>query len=292
MSENSFNVLIYSSIFEEENENGIESLSLNTEEIKGNQELDYEKLPTKETNKRGQPLKPELNPINQQNLNDKDLDEIKKNEDLPKIEVEMITVMETKIKTKKKLGRKRKDSNEKGDHDKYSQDNLIRKIKATLITNLSLFINSLILKIYNGNIGNGIFRKEFFKMVQNQIIKGKKDKEFLVKKLEDIFSEDISSKFTLYPKNHNKKLVEKLLNENDEIKRDFFKQLFSLTFLDCLKHYRGDEYIEELQGLKTLDEECKNFEDNEEYIELFRKNVFEFEKIIERKKTRNTKHDK
>ena len=169
---------------------------------------------------------------------------------------------------------------------------MIRKIKATLITNLSLFINSLILKIYNGNIGNGIFRKEFFKMVQNQIIKGKKDKEFLVKKLEDIFSEDISSKFTLYPKNHNKKLVENLLNENDEIKRDFFKQLFSLTFLDCLKHYRGDVNIEEIQGLKTLDEECKNFEDNEEYIELFRKNVFEFEKIIERKKTRNTKHDK
>ena len=65
-----------------------------------------------------------------------------------------------------------------------------------------------------------------------------------------------------------------------------------MTFLDCLKHYRGDEYIEELQGLKTLDEECKNFEDNEEYIELFRKNIFEFEKIIERKKTRNTKHDK
>ena len=218
------------------------------------------------------------------NLNDK-------NSDVTKEDMLEINVSPKKTKTNK-LGRKRNNSKEKGKHNKYSGDNIIRRIKSTLITNLSLFINSVIIREYNGNIGQGIYRKEFLKMVQNQIINGKKDKEFLNKKLEDIFSEDISNKYTLLSYEHNKNLVQRLLNENDEIKKKLFKKLFNLSFLECLKHYRGSEYIEELQGLKTLKEELKNFEDDVEYLEVFKDYVLNFEEIIKKKKSRNTNHNK
>ena len=52
----------------------------------------------------------------------------------------------------KKLGRKRKNSESKGLHDKYSGDNIIRKIKSTLISELTNYINSVIYKTYNGNV--------------------------------------------------------------------------------------------------------------------------------------------
>ena len=218
------------------------------------------------------------------NLNDK-------NSDVTKEDMVEINISQKKTKTNK-LGRKRNNSKEKGKHNKYSGDNIIRRIKSTLITNLSLFINSVIIREYNGNIGQGIYRKEFLKMVQNQIINGKKDKEFLNKKLEDIFSEDISNKYTLLSYEHNKNLVQRLLNENDEVKKKLFKKLFNFSFLECLKHYRGSEYIEELQGLKTLKEELKNFEDDVEYLEVFKDYVLNFEEIIKKKKSRNTNHNK
>ena len=37
-----------------------------------------------------------------------------------------------------------------------------------------------------------------------------------------------------------KLLVEKLLNENDIEKRKTFENIFSLTFLECIKHIRGE----------------------------------------------------
>ena len=141
----------------------------------------------------------EIDPYFNINLNDK-------NSDVTKEDMVEINISQKKTKTNK-LGRKRNNSKEKGKHNKYSGDNIIRRIKSTLITNLSLFINSVIIREYNGNIGQGIYRKEFLKMVQNQIINGKKDKEFLNKKLEDIFSEDISNKYTLLSYKHNKNLV-------------------------------------------------------------------------------------
>ena len=187
--------------------------------------------------------------------------------------------------TKKNLGRKRKSSNEIGEHNKYSEDNLIRKIKSFVISYLSNFINSFICRIY-GNIGEGIFKKELKKMNQNQIIDTKNNKEFLCKTLKDIFSEDISRKYNNYPKEHNRNLIQKLLNEEDEDKREKFKNLFSLTFLDCLKHIRGSKYLKELEGLESYDNMFKQFENDKEYFALLNHCIFNFEIIIMRKRKR------
>ena len=114
--------------------------------------------------------------------------------------------------------------------------------------------------------------------------------EFLNKKLKDIFSANISTKYKRYSSNHNKIIIENLLNEKDPEKRDVFQRLFNLTFYDCLKHFRGEEYIQELDGMITLDEACKQFK-GQEYYQFYEKEfknfILNYENIIGQKKSRN-----
>ena len=200
----------------------------------------------------------------------------------PKNEVEKTENLPKKIA----LGRKRKNSNEKGIHNKYSEDNILRKIKSNLLNILYHFINMFIYEIYEGNIGKGIFKKQLLKMNQRQILDSKNNKDFLNKKLKYIFSENISEKYTYFPLEFNKNLIQELLNEYDEEKRKNLENLFDLTFLDCLLHFRGDKKIDILQGLESLEDLCQKFEEDKEYLESFRYSVFQFENIILRKKNR------
>jgi len=195
---------------------------------------------------------------------------------------------------KKKCGRKRKREGEsKNEHNKFSDDNMRRKCKHIVIKNTLQFINQKIFQIYNGKIGNGIYRKELQTLNQSQ----KSDatvnfnKLFIDKKIREIFSENISGRFTNLPLNHNKRLIENLLNENDENKRDYFNRLFNLTFLDCLKHFRGDIIIKELIGLNTFDKEKKlilekYIEDGADYAESLEYYLKNFEEIVKNKRSR------
>ena len=217
-----------------------------------------------------------------ENLENKEKNELSQT---PKNEVEKTENLPKKIA----LGRKRKNSNEKGIHNKYSEDNIIRKIKSNLLNILYNFINMFIYEIYEGNIGKGIFKKQLLKMNQRQIIDSKNNKVFLNKKLKHIFSDNICEKYTYFPLEFNKNLIEELLNELDGEKRKKLKNLFDLTFLDCLLHFRGDKKIEILQGLESLEDLCQKFKEDKEYLESFRYSVFQFENIILRKKNRMQK---
>jgi len=194
-----------------------------------------------------------------------------------------------KDKSKKKiLGRKRKDYKEISEHNKYSEDNIIRKIKSTLLNFLSTFINSFIYEKYNGRIGEGIFKKEILKINQDQIIKDKNNKEFINKTIKDIFSNKLSGKYTNFDSEHNKKLIEFLINkEKDEEKKISFRKLFNLTFMDSLNHFSGIKQIPILNGMKLLKDLCKKFEEDRDYVNLLKYNTYNFEKIIMDKKNRN-----
>lgn len=188
-----------------------------------------------------------------------------------------------------KLGRKTKNSERINcNHDKFSDDNLIRKVKCILLDDLYLFINKLLKKIYN--IEKIKREKILLKMKQNQVINSKADynRDFLNKKLEYIFSEDISTKYTKYCPEHNRNLIISLLNEEDEQKKAIFKKIFNLTFFECLEHFRGTKYIMELNGLTLLDDICKKFKNDLAYVKKFKHYVFDFETIINIKKLRNT----
>ncbi len=112
------------------------------------------------------------------------------------------------------------------------------------------------------------------------------NQEFLNKSLREIFSENITTKYTNYPLSHNKDLIQNLLNDEDTNRKKYFNNLFNLTFLDCLKHFRGSEYIEELIGLKTFDSIKTDFEDDVDYLKTLHYHIMNFENIINNKRVR------
>ena len=121
----------------------------------------------------------------------------------------------------------------------------------------------------------------------------KYNKDFLQKTLREIFSEDISTKYSNYNSDHNKVLIETLINEKNEEKRNYFQKLFSLNFLQCLKHFRKSEYIEELNGLQLfqefkngLNDDNKNDNVHDDYKILLEFYINSLEEIIMRKKSR------
>ena len=188
----------------------------------------------------------------------------------------------------KKRGRSSKgDSNDT--HDKFADDNLRRKVKHILLIVLQKLINEKIRIEYNGDIGKGIFKKELLTINQEQISNATVDfnKEFLNKNLEAIFSVNITTRFTNFPKDHNKKLIEELKN-----KSEYFKRLFNLTFLQCLQHFRGSVTIEELNGLKRKDEALEKFKDDKNYVEYLENYFMNYEKKINKKRSRTSKKNK
>ena len=126
-------------------------------------------------------------------------------------------------------------------------------------------------------------------MNQSQIINSKYNREFLNKSLKEIFSEDVSTKYTNYKPGHNRRIIKDLLDEKNLDKQTLFINLFDLKFLDCVKHIRGENQNNLLNGLASLDDLCGKFENDEEYLEFFRYYTNNLETIIENKRRRNRK---
>ena len=186
------------------------------------------------------------------------------------------------------LGKKKKDLSKAKKHDKFSKDNIIKKIKTNLITILLKFINQVIKIKYDGNIGHDVFKKQLLNINKKEIRSSDSNKPLLNKTLKDIFSGVFSSKYIKsYEKKYNENIIKELLNDEDKEKRDFFNSLFNLTFIDCLKHFRGSKVIEELHGLDSLDNMLKKFEDDKEYLKIFKYYCSNFEKVIQNKKNRS-----
>lgn len=233
----------------------------------------------------------ELNPKNENDKNVNDVlisDNVEiQNNDISQNKSKEIKTIDNLPKTKSLTRRKRMNSDENRTHSKYCEDNILRKIEVTLLNIILEFINDKINKIYNGNIGQGIIKKELLRIDQSQIKNAKQSKELLYKKLKDIFSFNISKRYTYYMKDHNKNIIKNLLNEKDTEKKLILEKIFNLTFLDCLYHIRGSINIDILDGLKTIDDICIKFEDDNDYIELMKFSINNMEKIILRRKSRN-----
>jgi hypothetical protein len=189
--------------------------------------------------------------------------------------------------TQKKRGRAKKT----GSHNKFSDDNVRRKCKHIILKSTLEFINEMIRIKYDNNIGNGILKKQLLTINQKQKADAtvQFNKDFLNKTLKDIFSENISSRFTIYQFNHNEKLINELMNNEDEEKRQYFNNLFNLTFTQCLRHFRKTEYIEELQGLKGIDYVKKKYENEPDYLDTLNFYIFNYEEITINKRHRNRK---
>lgn len=205
------------------------------------------------------------------------------------IEINNFTNAETKATSK--FNKKKKIIKNK---KKYSTENLKRKIKTVVFELIKNFSNKRINEIYNGDIGNGFNIKKLLKINYSQIQKmsANHNKLLLDKTIKDIFSDDISKKYTDYPSYHNKDLINRLLNEEDDEKRNQLVKLFNKTFRECLQQIRGDKTIEGLEGLEQsfidyMNQEMISLEENEEgreYKNKFEEMLKNYEDAINNKK--------
>jgi hypothetical protein len=212
----------------------------------------------------------------------------------------------------KLLGRKKKDeeldnSNE-GEHSKYYEDNMTRKLKVLLKDALLDIINSEIQKIKKKEdlivtIDEKSYKiKKILNICQKQIkdttIEG--NKELLKKQLKKIFSDDIAGNYKKYPKDFNKAIIDKLYKTENNKK---IVNILDITFSDCLKYYIKDKRIIKNKKFACLEGLEKHFEKlpkilrkkddriSQDYINEFIDFIKNFEDIINNK-TPRTKRKK
>ena len=120
------------------------------------------------------------------------------------------------------------------------------------------------IKTFYKNIGKGLLEKQFKEIDKKNLSHSKVDfdKIFLEYKLKEIFSWNISSKITSLLKEHNKNLLDQLINS--ELGGNYFKELFEMTFSQCLEHIQGKKNYEILNGMMNLGKVVENFCDEKE----------------------------
>ena len=253
----------------------------------------------------------EFKEINENELyfisNDKKLKENEiKNKIIPiqKIDEEMKMNKETNSKTnkmaiflcsknRKRLGRKRKNTT-CGKHNKFSKDNLTRKLKVKLFDAILNYINQSFIPIKfitsNNFVKNRNNKKQFFVKINQEIIKNinvKENLNLLNTKLKDIFSNEVSIKNTSFGLNYNKYLINKIYEEKQQHK---VISILEMTFLECLEQFRGTKNNDKLKGLeefyKKMIIEFKNIGEEKEYIYQFQNFVKNFENYYKNKKGR------
>ena len=203
----------------------------------------------------------------------------------------------------KKRGRKRKRNDNESDnnktlktHTKFTDDNLTKKSKNIILKYALKFINEKIEEIYQGDIGEGKFKKELKIISQKNKVKSTVniDKSFLDKNLKDIFSENISGRFNNFPKTYNKTLIESLLNEEDEEKKSYFIELFNITFSDCLDYFidnkNNNKKLEGFIKFSSIKESLIQ-QEGKNYIDAFIYFLKNFKNIINNKKSRRRNKD-
>lgn len=190
---------------------------------------------------------------------------------------------------KQYLGKKRKNK-EYFDIVKSNSNTIIKKIRTMILNSIFNFINVIIIIIFNNRIGKGSYSLKFLKNNKKDFTRSKVDfdKDFLNKKLKDIFSLDVSKKYNGIYKHQNAKLVQQLINL---VKNGiYFQALFELTFLDCIEHIRGTKNSNLLTGLVKIEQmleiEGKNLDADD--IECYKYKINNYENIIRAKKRRNS----
>ena len=196
-------------------------------------------------------------------------------------------IEENFINQKRKQGRKKKDSLEEGQHNKKTFDNILRRIKNSLLNSFRILLNSKIKNVYNFKNLREKWKllKINPKHARNSNIEF--NKVFIHKSLKEIFSEETTIK-NLCNRDHNKILIKQLLNEKNTEKRKIFEILFNLTFLDLMKYSVGERPdLIELKGLRLSQKLLNEMALDEEYSELIFDILKNIETILENKFPRN-----
>jgi len=186
-----------------------------------------------------------------------------------------------KVDPKKKTGRKPKNPVSNVEHTKYSDDNILRKIKVKFFQKLIKFINNKISSKYNGIIK--ILKPLKGEISQDNTIKF--NKQLMDSKLKDIFlNNEINGKFKNCEKDYNKNVIDAIYENNIQELID----IFELTFLEVFNIFR-DTNETEFTGFEKINkvvDELKLKENDKDYVHKFQEVVKDFENYYLLKKAR------
>ena len=177
---------------------------------------------------------------------------------------------------KQKVGRKKQGDFTKRKHDKNSADNIIKKIKLKffeyslkfLNNTLNSFLDKKKISEYNKILRKDIKNDEpqnLIKLLDYKFVdKIKKETDLLLLKntLKDIFSNDISPKYSTLSRDSNKKMIERIIKEQKDNVNIMFA--FNLTFEEWIDVFT---YKKELKSINNYDEE-KMKDLNSQFIRL------------------------
>ena len=167
---------------------------------------------------------------------------------IPRVE----DINQNEINLRKKRGRKSFNINIKRVHDKYSDDNIIRKIQGNYINFLVEFVNELLKTIGRKDLSFVSLDYNFKKLIN----KGHRH-ALNSETLREFFSKDISPKNSTKNKDYNAKICEKIEKECKDISENILNRNF-LFFFDKI-YYKNNKKINMKEfGFDDLEVDLKN----------------------------------
>jgi hypothetical protein len=180
-------------------------------------------------------------------------------------------------KINKKIGRIKKNSTLIGKHNKFSQDNIIRKIKRRFLENVRLYINDEYKKdciSKKKNKGKNNWLKKIDPKFSRKI-KKRDNLQWFKFKIFEVFSENISLKYTSFGIDSNKQKIQNFfLTEEPNKVKDILNTTIETLFNIYIKN-------EKLDNFKTLNDDVKQLE--KQMKELGQENIKEY--LIKYEKT-------
>lgn len=175
---------------------------------------------------------------------------------------------------------------DKNEHNKYTFDNILRKIKNLMLNSTLIFLNTKIWEKYKDSKLILYVMKHSEASDSNILF----NRVFLNKTLKEIFSYYVSTKCKTLKINHNKDVIQKLLNEEDDEKREYFEKILNYKFIDAVKYLRGEKKgLDELEGLEFYDVSWNKIQKDKNFSKYFEINLAYIEILLQTKNPRNKK---
>ena len=193
------------------------------------------------------------------------------------------TVANGETKEKKFLGRKTKGDNEERKHDKYTEDNKLRKIKSNFVNTFPDYVNSSLPPEH----------RKFLRISKkvNEELNIEYNRKLMNKTLGEIFSQNpINGRYSKknYQEDYNRKLVEEIYRKNEETEAI---EKLNQTYLQVLDNFRKNN-LEQFKD-DILKKETKNFGDRKsamKYIDELVELLFNYERWFNDKVPRSRKN--
>ena len=180
-----------------------------------------------------------------------------------------------------KRGRKIESNNKKynrEEHSKYSEDNIIKKIKAKILLYPLMFLNNILAK-------NNTHKKKLYKLDYKYInqLKKEEDMKILKMRLKELYSLDISSKYNK-EKDYNKNYIKSIEKNIKDYPTIMFA--FNLRLEDWMELFF---YKKNINEILAKDEEINNAD--EETIQIIQNSLIGVEDLLNTilKKEKNDK---